>query len=202
MAIDTARIEAAVAELLLAIGEDPTRPGLAGTPRSVAEAYQEFFAGLGEDPVAALREVDPAIADGDTGELVVQRDLAFRSVCEHHLLPFSGTAHLAYAPGARVVGLGRLSRVLEILSARPQLQERLAEQLAEALHAGLDAEGVLVVLEARHGCVAARGPRQTDSTTVTVAARGSLASPDRQNAVLTLLATRRGGATGSGVAPA
>jgi GTP cyclohydrolase I len=190
--IDSGRIERAVTELLLAIGEDPDRIGLAATPRSVAEAYREFFAGLGQDPVAPLRDADLAMGTGDTGEIVLLRDLAFRSICEHHLLPFDGIAHLAYAPGSRIAGLGRLTRVLEILCARPQLQERLTEQLADALDAGLDPRGVLVVMEARHGCVAVRGPRQADSSTVTVASRGSLADPDRQNAALTLLRGDRG----------
>jgi GTP cyclohydrolase I len=187
VAIDTARIEAAVAELLLAIGEDPARPGLVSTPRSVADSYREFFSGLGQDPAAPLRDGDPALGEGDTGELVLVRGIAFRSICEHHLLPFTGTAHVAYAPGTRIAGLGRLVRTVEILSARPQLQERLTEQIAEAIEAGLTPDGVLVLLDARHGCVWARGARQVDSSTVTIASRGSLADPERQNAVLTAM---------------
>lgn len=193
MAIDPARIEAAVGELLAAIGEDPARAGLVGTPARVAEAYAEFFAGVGEDPLAPLADAAPfvagAAADGDEalGELVVLRDVAFRSMCEHHLLPFLGVAHLAYVPGTRIVGLGRLPRVVEILAARPQLQERLTEQIADALDAGLAPEGVLVVLDAVHGCVTARGPRQTATSTITVASRGRLSDPVRRAEVMALI---------------
>jgi GTP cyclohydrolase I len=203
MAIDPARVEAAVGELLAAIGEDPSRPGLVGTPARVAEAYGEFFAGVGEDPLEPLADAADSLADSAAdgadalGELVVLRDVAFRSICEHHLLPFLGTAHLAYAPGTRIVGLGRLPRVVEILAARPQLQERLTEQIADALDAGLAPEGVLVVLDAVHGCVTARGPRQTSTSTITVASRGTLSDPVRRTEVMALI----GGSTLGG-APA
>ena len=176
--IDSGRIEAAVAELLAAIGEDASRPGLAATPRRVAEAYAEFFAGLDHDPLEPLRDAADFLAEpGQLGELVLLRDIAFRSICEHHLLPFVGVAHIAYLPGERIVGLGRLPQVVEILSARPQLQERLGEQIADALEAGLGPRGVLVVLDARHTCVTARGSRQAQSTTVTIASRGELSDP-------------------------
>lgn len=176
--IDSGRIEAAVAELLAAIGEDPARPGLAATPRRVAEAYADFFAGIDKEPLDPLRDAPEFVAaPGQLGELVLLRDIAFRSVCEHHLLPFTGVAHLAYLPGGRIVGLGRLPEVVEILSSRPQLQERLGEQIADALDAGLGPRGVLVVLDARHSCVTARGSRQSGSTTVTVASRGELGEP-------------------------
>jgi len=176
--IDSGRIEAAVAELLAAIGEDVARPGLAATPRRVAEAYAEFFAGVDRDPLDPLADAsDFVAAPGQLGELVLLRDIAFRSVCEHHLLPFTGVAHIAYLPGDRIVGLGRLPEVVEILSARPQLQERLGEQIADALDAGLRPRGVLVVLDARHSCVTARGSRQAGSTTLTVASRGELSDP-------------------------
>ena len=176
--IDSGRIEAAVAELLAAIGEDASRPGLAATPRRVAEAYAEFFAGLDHDPLEPLRDAADFLAEpGQLGELVLLRDIAFRSICEHHLLPFVGVAHIAYLPGERIVGLGRLPQVVEILSARPQLQERLGEQIADALEAGLGPRGVLVVLDARHSCVTARGSRQAQSTTVTIASRGELSDP-------------------------
>jgi GTP cyclohydrolase IA len=195
VAIDSPRIEAAVAELLAAIGEDPARAGLTSTPRRVAEAYAEFFAGLDQDPLEHLndaKELDAAA--GELGELVLLRDVDFRSICEHHLLPFTGVAHLAYVPAQRIVGLGRLPRVVETLSSRPQLQERLGEQIAEAIETGLSPRGVLVVLDARHGCVNARGTRQVDSTTVTVASRGTLSEPSAQAAVLATIATARGGA--------
>ena len=187
MGIDSPRIEAAVAELLAAIGEDTGRPGLADTPRRVAESYQEFFAGIGQNPLDHLTDAMQT-GEGELGELVLLRDLDFRSMCEHHLLPFIGVAHLAYMPGSRIVGLGHLARVLETLSARPQLQERLGEQIADALDEGLAPRGVLVVLDTRQGCVSARGTRQSDSTTVTVASRGILKEPELQAAVLATIA--------------
>lgn len=187
MPIDTERARAAVAELLEAIGDDPTRPGLAETPRLVAEAYAELFAGVGADAAEPLRASVPVEA-GHEGELVLVRDLVFRSMCEHHLLPFSGVAHVAYLPGERLVGLGRLPRALEVLAARPQLQERLGEQFVDVLTGSLEPRGALVVLEARHECVAARGPRQAGASTVTVAARGALADPAAQSGVLALVA--------------
>lgn len=187
--IDTPRIEAAVAELLAAIGDDPARAGIADTPRRVAESYGDFFAGIGVDPTEPLRDATELdAAAGELGELVLLRDVAFRSMCEHHLLPFTGVAHLAYVPAARIVGLGRLPQVLEIVSSRPQLQERLGEQVASALDEALEPRGVLVVLDARHGCVSARGVRQADSTTVTIASRGTLSDPVVQAGVLGLVA--------------
>lgn len=187
MPIDSERIEAAVLELLRAIGEDPQRPGLAQTPRRIADSYAELFAGLDEDPLAHLAESEDFAGDDAAGELVLVRDIAFRSTCEHHLLPFTGVAHLAYVPGERIVGLGKLARVVETLSSRPQLQERLGEQLADALDAGLAPRGVLVVLDARHGCVTARGTRQAESSTVTVASRGELADAAARAGVLALV---------------
>ena len=155
----------------------------------MAEAYAEFFAGIDEDPLEHLSDATDLGADkGELGELVLLRDVDFRSVCEHHLLPFTGVAHLAYAPGERIVGLGRLPRVVETLSSRPQLQERLGEQIADVIEAGLAPRGVLVVLDARHGCVTARGTRQVSSTTVTVASRGTLSEATAQAAVLATIA--------------
>ena len=187
MAVDKARIEAAVAEILAAIGEDTDRAGLQSTPRRVAEAYREFFAGIGTDPLDHLR--DTVAVGAHTGELVLLRNLVFRSICEHHLLPFHGIAHLAYLPGERVVGLGRLPAVLDTLAARPQLQERLTEEIADALQAGLAPQGVLVVLDAVHGCVSARGPRQTGSSTVTLASRGTLSDPRSRAEIMALIGT-------------
>jgi GTP cyclohydrolase IA len=193
VAIDSPRIEAAVAELLAAIGEDPARAGLRATPRRVAESYAEFFAGLDQDPLEHLSDAtDVGAAAGELGELVLLRDIDFRSICEHHLLPFTGVAHIAYAPGARIVGLGHLPRVVETLSSRPQLQERLGEQIADAIETGLSPRGVLVVLDARHGCVTSRGVRQVASTTVTVATRGSLSDQAAQAAVLATIASGQG----------
>lgn len=183
MAIDSGRIEAAVAEILAAIGEDPARAGLASTPQRVAEAYAEFFSGLGVDPQTHLADTVAA----DTAEVVLLRDIEFRSICEHHLLPFLGTAHVAYAPGEHIVGLGRIPRVVETLASRPQLQERLGEEIADALQSGLAPRGVLVVLDAVHGCVTARGARQAHSSTVTIASRGILADPAQRAEIIALI---------------
>jgi GTP cyclohydrolase I len=185
LGVDTERIKAAVAELLAAIGEDPSRPGLAETPGRVATAYAEFFSGLGADPVDALG--DPIPAGEQTGELVLVRGIDFRSVCEHHLLPFTGVAHVAYIPDGRLAGLGRLPKVVDVLASRPQLQERLTEQIADALERGLAPHGVLVVLDAQHDCVTARGPRSVHSTTVTVASRGALATAEGRAEAMSLI---------------
>ena len=184
--MDRQRIERAVTELLLAIGEDPSRAGLERTPARVAEAYEDFFGGLREDPLVHLADA-VEVGDGGPGEAVVVRDIAFRSICEHHLLPFLGVAHIAYLPHERIVGLGRLPRVVATLASRPQLQERLTEEIADALERGLDARGVLVVLDAVHGCVAARGPRQTASSTLTLASRGELADPVKRAEIIALI---------------
>lgn len=197
MAVDQARIEAAVAEILAAIGEDPGRPGLEATPRRVAESYTEFFGGLDSDPQDELQGTVPV--GEHTGELVLLRDIAFRSICEHHLLPFLGTAHVAYLPGDRVVGLGRLPAVIEILAARPQMQERLTEEIADALQTGLEPLGVLVVLDAVHGCVVARGSRQTASSTVTMATRGAYTDPVARAEVMTLIGAGASSAAGPSV---
>jgi GTP cyclohydrolase I len=186
MAIDTGRIEAAVAEILAAIGDDVMRPGIAETPRRVAAAYSEFFSGLGVDALGHLAEtVD--VAPGQLGEAVVVRDIRFRSVCEHHLLPFLGTAHVAYIPRDRIVGLGSLARVVETIAARPQLQERLGEEIADTIEAGLAPLGVLVVLDAVHQCVTTRGPRQSASSTVTLASRGTLRDTGVRAEIISLM---------------
>jgi GTP cyclohydrolase IA len=187
MTVDQGRIEAAVAELLAAIGEDATRPGLQRTPTRVAQAYAEYFAGIGVDPVAVLRDGVDAAGDGERGDLVLLRGLEFRAMCEHHLLPFRGVAHVGYLPGGKVIGLGRLGTVVEILAARPQLQERLGEQIADALDEGLAPRGVIVVLEAEHDCVAARDARQMNSSTVTIASRGELSEAAGRAEAITLI---------------
>ena len=171
-------------EILAAIGEDPARAGLVQTPRRVAEAYAEFFAGLGVDTDALLATSE--IAE-QSGELVIVRGIEFRSVCEHHLLPFLGTAHVAYVPGERVVGLGSIARVVEVIASRPQLQERLSEEIADALQSGLHPSGVLVVLDAVHGCVTMRGARQPHSSTVTLASRGILSDPTARAEAIALI---------------
>lgn len=183
--IDRPRIVAAVRELLSAVGQNPDSDDLAETPHRVADAYAEFFSGVGVDAVQLLADAMPV--GEDTGELVMIRDIHLRSMCEHHLLPFRGRAHIAYRPGNHVVGLGALARVVEVLAARPQLQERLSEEIAETLQQGLQPRGVLVLLEASHGCVADRGVRQTDATAVTIASRGELSDPVERASLITLM---------------
>jgi GTP cyclohydrolase I len=186
--IDTARIEAAVLEILAAIGEDPTRQGLETTPRRVAQAYAEFFSGLVVDPLDHLAGSAEFTAEsGELSELVLLRDIEFRSICEHHLLPFTGVAHVAYVPRSRIVGLGRLPRVVETLASRPQMQERLTEEIADTLQTGLDPLGVLVVLDAVHDCVTSRGVRQARSSTVTMASRGILAEPVARAEIMAMI---------------
>ena len=189
--VDRPRIEAAVLELLAAIGEDVNRPGLESTPRRVADAYVEFFSGLTIDAADLVRQATVSAEAHQLGEVVIVRDISFRSVCEHHLLPFVGVAHVAYVPGETIVGLGALPRVVDAVASRPQLQERLGEEIAEALQAGARPDGVLVVLDASHGCVTTRGPRQTGSTTVTLASRGVLSQASARAEAVALIGAPR-----------
>jgi len=195
--IDTGRVEAAVAEILAAIGEDPARPGLLSTPARVAASYADFFSGLDADPLEHLASAtDLDLPPDKLSELVLLRDIDFRSICEHHLLPFTGVAHVAYIPSRKIVGLGKIPRVVETLASRPQLQERLTEEIAETMNVGLEPRGVLVVLDASHACVAARGVRQSKSTTVTLATRGTLSNPVERSGVLALLGSAGAGLDG------
>ena len=187
--VDRERIQAAVRELLAAIGQDPDSPELAATPARVADSYAEFFSGVGVDVSSILAESVPV--GSQTGELVLLRDIELRSMCEHHLLPFRGVCHIAYRPNNRVVGLGALPRLVDALAHRPQIQERLTEQIADALAEALDPDGVLVVIDAAHGCVSDRGVRQSSATTVTVASRGSLADPTARGDVMALIGGSR-----------
>jgi len=168
--VDAARIEAAVREILLAVGEDPDRPGLQDTPARVARAYAETFAGLGQDPYDVLATT----FDEDHDELVLVRDIPMYSTCEHHLVPFHGKAHIGYIPGVdgKVTGLSKLARLVEVYARRPQVQERMTRQIADALYEVLKPRGVMVVIEAEHLCMAMRGIRKPGSTTVTSAVRG------------------------------
>lgn len=191
MAVDRERVAELVRELLEAIGEDPDRPGLRATPGRVADAYAEFFAGVGEDAAAPLARTisvtrGPAPETLPSGAVML-RGIRFRSVCEHHLLPFRGHAHVAYLPGEQVVGLGALPKVVETLASRLQVQERLGEQIADTIAGALDTRGVLVVLDASHECVTMRGARQSDAATVTIAARGDLAEPAARAELMMLL---------------
>ncbi|WP_308492661.1 GTP cyclohydrolase I [Microbacterium terrisoli] len=192
MAVDRERVSALVRDLLVAIGEDPDRPGLRMSPQRVADLYaDEFFAGLGEDAAAPLRRTISVVhgpaPDTTPSGAVLLRDIRFRSVCEHHLLPFAGRAHIAYLPGEQVVGLGALPKVVDILAARPQVQERLGEQIADTIAGALDCRGVLVVMDAVHQCVTMRGGRQPDAATVTIAARGALADPAARAELIALI---------------
>lgn len=180
---DSERIKTAVAELLTAIGEDPTRSELVATPQKVADAYAEFFKGVGVDAAEVLKDTFAA----DHNEVVILKDIDFVSMCEHHLLPFTGVAHVAYLPSDRVIGLGRLPKLVEVIAARPQLQENLTAQIADALEDGLATKGVVVVIEARHHCVISRGARQPEANTVTMAARGCYAEPAARAEVMALI---------------
>jgi GTP cyclohydrolase I len=166
--VDHARIQAAVREILAAVGEDPDREGLRDTPARVARMYEEMFAGMRQDPSTVLRKSFTEKYD----EMVLVKDIRFESMCEHHLLPFFGKAHIAYLPHGKIVGLSKLARVVEIMSRRPQVQERMTEDIADLLMAELDARGVGVVLEATHTCMAIRGVRKANSICTTSAMRG------------------------------
>lgn len=169
---DQPRAEAAVRELLLALGEDPDRPGLAQTPARVARAFRETFDGLFTNP----DEVLETVFDENHEELIVVRDIPIYSTCEHHLVPFHGVAHVGYIPGehGRVTGLSKLARVVDLYAKRPQVQERLTSQVADALMSKLDPRGAIVVIEAEHLCMAMRGIRKPGATTTTSAVRGLL----------------------------
>ena len=166
--IDQQRIQAAVREILLAIGEDPNREGLRDTPERVARMYAELFSGLRKDPRELLKKKFTQKYD----EMVLEKDIRFESMCEHHLLPFIGKAHIAYLPKGKIVGLSKLARVVETFARRPQVQERMAEQLADLLMAELEPRGVAVILEAAHTCMTIRGIRKAGSICITSAMRG------------------------------
>ena len=167
--MDKPRIEAAVRELLLAIGEDPDREGLQETPRRVAEMYGEIFSGLEEDPKSHLK----IFTETQHDEMVTVRDIPLYSMCEHHLMPFYGKAHLAYIPNGKVTGLSKLARTVEVYSRRPQIQERLTVQIADALERTLDPKGIMVMLEAEHTCMTMRGIKKPGSKTITTVTRGA-----------------------------
>ncbi|RCS60333.1 GTP cyclohydrolase I [Microbacterium sp. JB110] len=194
--VDRDRVAELTRELLIAIGEDPDRPGLTRTPERVAEMVAEMFGGLSQDPAAPLASTI-SVASGPAPETqpsgaVIVRGVRFRSVCEHHLLPSHGTAHVAYLPGEKVVGLGAFTKVIDILANRPQVQERLGEQIADTIAQALAARGVVVVLDAVHQCVTMRGAQQTDSSTVTIATRGELADPAARAEIIALIGKGEG----------
>jgi len=170
--IDFPRVERAVREILAAIGEDPDRDGLVDTPARVARAYAEQFSGLSQDP----EDVLGTVFDADYDELILVRDIEVYSTCEHHLVPFFGRAHVAYIPNEKgqITGLSKLARLVDVYARRPQVQERMTSQIADALMRVLEPRGALVVIEAEHLCMSMRGVRKPGAKTVTSAVRGSI----------------------------
>lgn len=183
--VDLARIEAAVREILIAVGEDPDRDGLVDTPGRVARSYAEVFAGLSADPAELLATT----FDIDHDELVIVRDIELYSTCEHHLVPFHGVAHVGYLPGSsgKVTGLSKLARLVDLFAKRPQVQERLTSQVADALVEHLDVAGVIVVVEAEHLCMSMRGVRKPGAKTITSAVRGQLRDSTTRAEAMALL---------------
>lgn len=167
--VDKEAIQTAISAILRAIGESPEREGLAGTPRRVADMYEELFSGLHEDPLELLTV---GFDEEDHKEMVVVKDIPFSSICEHHLMVFHGLAHVGYIPNGRIVGISKIARLVEILARRPQVQERLTSQVADLLMEGLRARGAAVVIEATHLCVTIRGVKKPGSKVVTSATRG------------------------------
>jgi GTP cyclohydrolase IA len=183
--VDQPRIEAAVREILEAVGEDPDREGLRDTPQRVAKAYAEFFAGLQQDPADVLGTT----FDISHEELVLVKDISFYSTCEHHLVPFHGTVHIGYIPSkeGRVTGLSKLARLVEIYARRPQVQERLTTEVVEALMTHLHPRGAIVVVEAEHLCMSMRGVRKPGAKTVTSAVRGQLRDASTRAEAMSLI---------------
>jgi GTP cyclohydrolase I len=170
MSVDTKRIEAAVLEILAAVGEDPGRDGLLKTPERVARMYEELFVGFAENPADHLEVTFAA----DHDEMVMVRDIPFASLCEHHMVPFMGRAHVAYIPGSdgRITGLSKLARLVDGFARRLQVQERMTSQIADAIEDALDPKGVLVVVDAEHLCMSMRGVKKSGTSTITSAVRG------------------------------
>ena len=166
--VDKDAIQQAVLTILRAIGEDPEREGLLGTPRRIAKMYEELFSGIGEDPMALLT----VGFEEKHKEMVIVKDIPLASLCEHHLLPFHGVAHVAYIPNGRIVGISKIARLVEMLAHRPQVQERLTSQIADLLMEGLRARGAAVVIDAEHFCMTMRGVKKPGSRVVTSANRG------------------------------
>jgi GTP cyclohydrolase I len=185
--VDLPRIARAVREILAAVGEDPDRDGLLDTPNRVARMYQELFRGLRADPGKHLHRVFEETYD----ELVLVRDISFNSMCEHHLLPFMGVAHVGYLPNGKVAGLSKLARVVEEIALRPQVQERMTHQIADLMEHELGAKGVVVVIEATHTCMTIRGVRKPGSLTVTSAVRGLFKSNPSSRSEAMALINRR-----------
>lgn len=174
--MDKKKIEKAVYEILEAVGEDPNRPGLVETPRRVADMYEEMFCGLTQDPRRHLKFFD----EKSNEEMVIVRDIPFASMCEHHLLPFVGKAHIAYIPGEnKIIGLSKLARIVDNFAKKPQVQERLTHDIADFLYTEMSAKGVAVIMEAEHMCMSIRGAKASGSKTQTSALRGIMKSDAR-----------------------
>lgn len=186
--VDEERIAAAMSEMIAALGEDARREGLADTPARVGRMYTEVFAGLGQDPLAVLQT---GFEEGHD-EMVIARDIPFYSMCEHHFLPFYGAAHIGYIPQGRIVGISKLARVVDILARRPQVQERLTAQIAEAIVEGISPMGVGVVIEAEHLCMMMRGVKKPGSSITTSVNRGVFRSDARTRMEFLDLAALRG----------
>lgn len=176
--VDIARIEDAIREILLAIGEDPDREGLVRTPHRVAKMYNEMFSGLKDDPARHVEHVFTESYD----EIVLLKDIPFYSMCEHHLLPFMGKAHVGYLPHGKVIGVSKLARIVASFASRPQIQERMTTQIAEFLMNKIGANGVAVVLEATHTCMTIRGVKKSGTTMVTSSMLGQFRSDARSRA--------------------
>ncbi len=192
--IDKPRIERAVREMLLAIGENPDREGLLETPARVARMYEEIFAGLEQDPAVHLKK----FFTEEYQEVVLVKDISFTSMCEHHLMPFFGKVHIGYIPGGKVIGLSKLARVVEVVARRPQIQERMTETIAKLIVKELNVRGVAVIVEAVHTCMTMRGVRKPGSKCVTSSLKGVfMNNPSSRNELLTLIFGH--GSAGNGV---
>jgi GTP cyclohydrolase IA len=188
VSVDVPRAEAAVRELLIAIGEDPERDGLRDTPRRVAKAYSELLAGMDQNP----RDVLTATFDVGHEELILVKDIEVWSMCEHHLVPFVGMAHVGYIPteGGHITGLSKIARLVDVYARRPQVQERLTTQIADALVEVLEPRGVIVVIDAEHLCMSMRGVRKGGAKTITSAVRGQLRDPATRAEAMGLITAR------------
>lgn len=191
--IDKPRIEKAIREILLAIGENPDREGLLETPARVARMYEEIFAGLDQDPAVHLRK----FFTEEYQEVVLVKDISFNSMCEHHLMPFFGKVHIGYIPGGKVIGLSKLARVVETIAKRPQIQERMTESIANLMVQELHVKGVAVIVEAVHTCMTMRGVRKPGSKCVTSALKGVfMKNPSTRSELMTLIFGHGSGSSG------
>ncbi len=186
--VDKKKIETAVQMILEGIGEDPTREGLVETPARIARMYEEIFAGMQED---ARDHLQKTFTSSSTG-IVLEKDITFYSMCEHHMLPFYGKAHVAYIPDGKVVGLSKLARTVEVYAKRLQLQEQMTDQIADALMEDLGVSGAMVMTEAEHMCMTMRGIKKPGSQTVSIATRGAFAESERLQATFFEMLTRKG----------